>query len=153
MVVNAIAPWEGKLTWVGTPNGGFTQNGEEWKSVDFVLTYIDGKMQERKIFLSAFGLDKVNKIFSVPLGTTIRVVFQPTAREYNEKWFGKNEVFGITIPQAQAQQPVQQGYQQPQGYQPQQAPQQAFAYPQANPVIQPPLFQQPVVHDDLPEGF
>ena len=149
MVVNAIAPWEGRLVWVGTPNGGFSQNGEEWKSVEFVLAYTDGKMQERHIHLNAFGLDKVNKILSVQLGTTIRVVFQPSARQYNDKWYGKNEVFGITIPQqTQVQQP-----QQPQGfppYPPTQMPPQAPVYQQ--PVQQaPPQPQQPLFDDsDIP---
>ena len=130
MVVNAIAPWEGKIAWVGTPSGGVSQQtGEEWKSVEFVLAYTDSKLQERHIHLSAFGVDKVNRILSVPLGTTVRVTFSPTAREYNGKWYGKNEVYGITIqPQAQAQpQPAPQ-YTQPQ-------------YPQPAPVYQQPAPQ------------
>ena len=112
MVVNAIAPWEGKLVWVGTPNGGFTQNGEEWKSVEFVLAYTDGKLQERHIHLNAFGVDKTNRLMNMPLGTMLRVTFSPTAREYNGKWYGKNEVFGITTvqPQAAPQQPVSPAY-------------------------------------------
>ena len=111
MVVNAIAPWEGKLVWVGTPAGGQSQNGEEWKSVDFVLAYTDGKLQERHIHLNAFGLDRVNRLLSLSLGTMLRVSFQPTAREYNGKWFGKNEVFGISVIQPQAQQaPTAQQY-------------------------------------------
>ena len=161
MVVNAIAPWEGKLVWVGTPNGGFSQNGEEWKSVDFVLSYTDGKLQERNICLNAFGTEKVNRLLSTPLGTLLRVTFQPTARQYNDKWFGKNEVFGITLIQQQATQaPVQQAH--PQGYAPQpqyppqygtQLPTQAPAYPQAPPQYtpaQPAAPQPPVVDDDIP---
>ena len=111
MVVNAIAPWEGKLVWVGTPNGGFSQNGEEWKSVEFVLSYTDGKLQERNIYLNAFGTEKVNRLVSTPVGTMLRVTFQPTAREYNGKWYGKNEVFGITVlqPESQVRQAPQQG--------------------------------------------
>jgi len=160
MVVNAIAPWEGKLVWIGTPNGGFTQSGEEWRSVDFVISYTDGKMQERHICLNAFGKEKVDKLFATPLGTTIRVVFQPTAREYNGKWYGKNEVFGITIQQPQQAQPVQQPapqvFQQPQGFYPNQQttqmPPQAPVYPQQPaPVPQPqqPLFQQ-TTEEDIP---
>jgi len=138
MVVNAIAPWEGKLTWVGTPNGGMSQNGEEWKSVDFVLTYTDGKLQERNICLNAFGVDRVNRILSTPLGTMLRVTFQPTARQYNEKWYGKNEVFGITViqPQAQPQQPAPQY--------PPQYPMQGTQMPPQTPAYQAPVYQQPV---------
>ena len=144
MVVNAIAPWEGKLVWVGTPNGGFSQNGEEWKSVDFVLSYTDGKLQERNIYLNAFGTDKVNKLLSLPLGTLLRVVFQPTAREYNDKWFGKNEAFGITVIQQQQTAPAPQP-QFPQ-YPPQQYPQYGTQMPPQAPVYQQPAPQpqQPV---------
>lgn len=158
MVVNAIAPWEGKLIWVGTPNGGFNQNGEEWKSVEFAISYTDGKLQERQILFSTFGIEKVNRITNMPLGTMLRVNFQPTARQYNDKWYGKNDVFGISVIQQQV--PVQQAP--PQGYAPQpqytpqygtQIPQQAPAFPPAQPQYtpaQPPVQQPPVVDDDIP---
>lgn len=152
MVVNAIAPWEGKLIWVGTPNGGFNQNNEEWKSVEFAISYTDGKLQERQILFSAFGVDKVNRITSTPLGTMLRVTFQPTARQYNDKWYGKNDVFGISIIQPQAQPPVQQAPQYPPQYGTQ-MPQQAPAYPPAPPQYapaRPTAPQPPVVDDDIP---
>lgn len=138
MVVNAIAPFEGKLIWVGTPNGGNTQSGEEWKSVEFVISYTDGKLQERNICLNAFGVDRVNRILSTPLGTMLRVTFQPTARQYNEKWYGKNEVFGINTiqPQAQPQQPAPQY--------PPQYPVQGTQMPPQTPAYQAPVYQQPV---------
>ena len=146
MVVNAIAPWEGRLTWVGTPNGGQSQNGEEWKSVEFVLAYTDSKLQERHIHLNAFGADRVNKILSCPIGTTLRVTFQPTAREYNGKWYGKNEVFGITFPQPQQQTQAQPAPQPAPQYPPQfgtQMPQQAPVYQQPAPqFVQPAPVQQ-----------
>lgn len=152
MVVNAIAPWEGKLIWVGTPNGGFNQNGEEWKSVEFAISYTDGKLQERQILFSAFGIEKVNRITNMPLGTLLRVTFQPTARQYNEKWYGKNEVFGISVVQQQAQPPVQQAPQYPPQYGTQ-MPQQAPAYPPAQPQYapaRPTAPQPPVVDEDIP---
>ena len=152
MVVNAIAPWEGKLIWVGTPNGGFNQNGEEWKSVEFAISYTDGKLQERQILFSAFGIEKVNRITNMPLGTLLRVTFQPTARQYNEKWYGKNEVFGISVVQQQAQPPVQQAPQYPPQYgtqMPQQAPACPPAQPQYAPA-RPTAPQPPVVDEDIP---
>ena len=147
MVVNAIAPWEGKLIWVGTPSGGQSQNGEEWKAVEFALSYTDGKLQERNICLNAFGVDRVNKLLSTPLGTMLRVTFQPTAREYNGKWFGKNEVFGISVLQPQTTQAPPQGY----APQPQYPPQgttmpQAPAYPQQG--YAPQQAQQPAPQGD-----
>ena len=96
---------------------------------------------------SGFGVDKVNRILSIPLGTTVRVTFSPTAREYNGKWYGKNEVYGITIqPQAQAQpqpapQPAPQ-YAQPQYAQPQ------YAQPQ---YAQPQYAQPMAVPQNIPE--
>ena len=158
MVVNAVAPWEGQLIWVGTPNGGFSQNGEEWKSVDFVLSYTDGKLQERNICLNAFGTEKVNRLLSTPLGTLLRVTFQPTARQYNEKWYGKNEVFGISVIQQQTQ-PAPQGYAPQPQFPPQGTaiPKQAPAYP-AQPSYPQPQYapapqaipQPPVVDEDIP---
>lgn len=97
MIVNAIAPFEGELIWVGTPSSGQTRSKEEWKSVDFVLKYTDGKMQEAHICCNAFGVDRVNRLLAMPIGTTLRVTFQPSAREYNGKWYGKNEVLGISV--------------------------------------------------------
>ena len=97
MIVNAIAPYEGELVWVGTPSSGQTRSNEEWKSVDFVLKYTDGRMQENHICLNAYGVDKVNRIINFPIGTTLRVTFQLSAREYKDKWYGKNEVLGITV--------------------------------------------------------
>lgn len=153
MVVNAIAPWEGKLTWVGTPNGGQSQNGEEWKSVEFVLTYTDSKLQERHIHLNAFGVDRVNKILSCPIGTQLRVTFQPTAREYNGKWYGKNEVFGITFPQPQVQ--TQAAQTAPQ-YTPQfgtQMPPQAPVYQQPAQFVQPTPVQPAPVQQPMSPAY
>ena len=131
---------------MGTPNGGNTQSGEEWKSVEFVISYTDGKLQERNICLNAFGVDRVNRILSTPLGKMLRVTFQPTARQYNEKWYGKNEVFGINTiqPQAQPQQPAPQY--------PPQYPVQGTQMPPQTPAYQAPVYQQPV-QAPAPQGF
>lgn len=143
MLVNAVAPWEGQLVWVGTPNGGYSQtNGQEWKSVDFTLKYQDHQMQEQHITFSAFGVDKVDKLLATPLGTTVRVTWSPDTRESrgqdgSVKWWPKLSAFGITVPQSQpGQQPVypQQQFQQqaPQQYPPQGTPMppQALVYQQ-----------------------
>ena len=87
----------------------------------------------------------------------LRVTFQPTARQYNDKWFGKNDVFGISVIQQQAQTAPQYAPQ-PQ-YPPQGTaiPQQAPAYP-AHPAYQQPQYapaqpavqHPPVADDDIP---
>ena len=149
MVVNAVAPWEGQLIWVGTPNGGFSQtNGQEWKSVEFALKYTDMRLQEKHIVFSAFGLDIVNRILSIPIGTQVRVTWGPDARSSQQqdgsvKWYGKFSAFGVTAVQQTATQvvtqPSQQVYQQP-------APQQ-FA-PPASPAYQ--QLVRPEQEEDLP---
>lgn len=150
MVTNSVSPFEGALVWVGTPSQGTSQStGLPWKVVDFVLKYTDHKMQEQYMVLTASGVERVDKLLSLPIGTMLRVDFQITARksDYNgqEKWWGSLAVFRITpvvmqqAQQSQPQQPVQQGLNIP-TYPPQQQP--------AYPVQQP---QAPIApEDDLP---
>ena len=97
MTTNAVAPWEGRLFWVGTPNGGRNRNGEEWKSVDFALEYQDHQMQEQRIVFSVFGVEKVDRLLNIPIGTEIRVTRTPDAREYNGKWFPKFNALGFRV--------------------------------------------------------
>lgn len=157
MLVNAVAPWEGALVWVGTPNGGFSQSGQEWKSVDFTLKYQDHQMQERFITFSVFGLDKVNKLLSTPIGTVIRVTWVPETREARQqdgsvKWWPKLSALNIATPQAQPVQQPQQGYGQP-AYP--QYPQQGTAIPPQAPAYQQPqqpLFQQPAPAPSVSTG-
>lgn len=162
MVTNSVSPYEGALVWVGQPSSGISQTtGQTWKVVDFVLKYTDGQMQERFIALNASGVERVDKLLSLPLGTILRVDFQITARksEYNgqEKWWGTLSVFRITpVPQQQAQtgptaqsQPVQQG----QNFPPYPPQQQAYgAQPAMQQPIQQPMMPMPAVksEDDLP---
>ena len=166
MVVNAVAPWEGQLIWVGTPNGGFSQtSGQEWKSVEFAVKYTDMRLQEKHIVFSAFGLEIVNRILSIPIGTTVRVTWSPEARSAQQqdgsvKWYGKLSAFGVTAVQQTAAQPTTQPAQQyapqPQFHQqaapaPQQAPAypaQPAAYPQPQYAITPQAVPQPPVQDD-----
>ena len=149
MVVNAVAPWEGQLVWVGTPNGGFSQQtGQEWKSVDFALKYIDMRLQEKHIVFSAFGLDIVNRILSFPIGTHVRVTWSPDARMAQQqdgsvKWYGKFSAFGVTnIQQTQQAAPQPTAQPTPQGYAA--YPQQGTAIPPQAPAYQAqPSYQQP----------
>ena len=146
MVVNAVAPWEGQLIWVGTPNGGFSQQtGQEWKSVEFALKYTDMRLQEKNIVFSAFGLDITNRILSIPLGSTVRVSWSPSARQGQDgRWWGKCEAFGVTAvqPQAAPLQVAQPTAPAPQAY----APQGYQQFPQTGTQVPPqaPAYQQPV---------
>ena len=98
MQTNETAPFEGQLVWVGTPRSGRKKSGEEWRSVDFVLKYTTASGKEDHIMFSAFGIEKVNTVLSTEIGAKLRVTYSPTAREYNGKWFGSNNVWGVYDP-------------------------------------------------------
>lgn len=104
MPVNAVAPWEGELVWVGEPNSGKTQNGKEWMSVDFTLKYQDSQMNEKHITFNVFGADKVEKLLKMPEGTMLKVVWWPDANEArNGKWYPKLSAISIGLAQTQKQ--------------------------------------------------
>lgn len=156
MVTNSISPFEGALVWVGQPSSGTSQTtGQPWKVVDFVLKYTDHKMQEQFMVLTASGVERVDKLLTLPLGTVLRVDFQITARksDYNgqEKWWGSLSVFRITPVVAQqaqpAQQPAQQGPQTP-GQWPVYPPQQPVYQQPQQPMQAPASMETP--SDDLP---
>jgi len=98
MKTNDTAPFEGELVWVGDPRSGRTRNGDEWLSVDFVLKYTTATGKDDHIMFNAFGVDKVNVVLATEIGARLRVTYSPTAREYNGKWFGKNNVWGVYDP-------------------------------------------------------
>lgn len=173
--INAVAPWEGLLHWIGVPTEGVSQNtGNPWKRVDFTLKYVDHQMREKFIVFSLSGPDKVNRLLATPLGTTLRVTWLPDANNYTDtsgavKWFPKYEAIGFYAVQAQPQSgtQVQQNPAAPQyppqngGFVPntQNVPQQPqFAQPQypQYPQNYPPQYQQPTYQDnpgDLPPGL
>ena len=107
--LNAVSPWMGELAWVGDPRTGTSRKGNEWKSVDFVRKYADLQGNEGHILFSTFGAEKVDKILSAPPGTTVKVMWRPTAHEYNGKWFGKLDVYDVSVagnrPQPQTTEP------------------------------------------------
>lgn len=99
MAINAVAPWEGALEWVGEPNEGKTQAGKDWKSVDFTLKYTDSQMNEKFITFSAFGVDRVDKLLSLPIGTMLKVVWWPESNVARStgKWYPKLSVISIGL--------------------------------------------------------
>lgn len=103
MAENAVAPWVGALEWVGEPNEGQGQNGQ-WKSVDFALKYTDHQMNEKSIAFSAFGVDLVDKLLSLPIGTMLKVVWWPEANwsQKTGKYYPKNQVISIGLAKGEA---------------------------------------------------
>ena len=100
MKVNKVAPWEGELVWVDNPRTGKTKKGSDWKSVDFTLKFKDDQSNERHITFNTFGLERVNKVLSAPLGSKLRVAWKPESREYNGKWWQKLDAYDITVIEA-----------------------------------------------------
>lgn len=137
MNVNMVAPYEGVLEWVGAPNGGVSQNsGNEWKTVDFVLKYMDHQMQDQHIVFSLSGVDKVNRLLATPVGTRIRVTWTPGARKWvnqqgETKWFAQYNALGFLAINDNNAAP--QGYQQQPRTQYNQQPAQSYQQPRQNP--------------------
>lgn len=97
MKENKVSSFEGELVWKDAPRTGKTKAGKDWSSIDFVIKYNDGQGNERKILFNVFGNELVNTVIASDLGSVLRVDWRPNAREYNGKWYGNNEVYGITV--------------------------------------------------------
>lgn len=95
MKTNKVAPWEGRLVWVGTPRTGKSRNGNDWSSVDFVIEYTDEQGKERHVMFNLFGNEKVNQLFTYPVGTKLRVKWSPEARESNGRWWSQNSAYEV----------------------------------------------------------
>ena len=108
MKYNKVAQFQGELVWVDNLRSGKTKTGRDWSSIDFVLKYTDEQDNERHIMFNVFGNEKVNTIYSAKLGSTIRVAWNPVAREYNGKWFSKNDAYDITVLDTNVEEPKPQ---------------------------------------------
>lgn len=159
MHINMVAPYQGILDWVGTPNEWSSQaTGETGKTVSFNVKYLDHQMQERLITFELSSSRLVDQLLTLPIGTEIRVAWRPTTKRYEKdgvlRYFPAFSAFAFRVipPGEQTkplpdQRPAQRAPQQ-QAYQ-QQAYQQPAGYGQ-QPVYQqqPPFDQGPT--DDLP---
>lgn len=102
MAINAVAPWEGELVWLGEVNKGKTSTGQEWKSVDFTLRYEDQQMNEKFMTFSVFGVGKVNQLLGYKEGTRLKVLWWPESNQAkNGKYYPKNSVISIYLAEPQ----------------------------------------------------
>ena len=102
MAVNAVAPWEGELVWVGDVVKGESRNGNVWKSVEFTLKYQDSQMNEKFITFSIFGKEKVEYITTLELGVMLRVTWWPESNQgKNGRYYSKNSVINVGRAQEQ----------------------------------------------------
>ena len=96
MAINAVAPWEGELIWIGEVNRGKTNSGAEWKSVEFALKYEDSQMNEKEIVFSLFGAGKVSSFSEYKVGDWLKVVWWPECNQgKNGKYYSKNNVLAV----------------------------------------------------------
>lgn len=111
MKTNKVAPYEGKLIWLGEMRQGTSQRGTDWQSIDFVIEYPDGQ-RNKNILFNAFGAEKVGLLMATAIGTKLLVEWEPEARESNGKWWGKNAALDIKVADATpetAKQPLPDG--------------------------------------------
>ena len=92
--INEMPPVKGFLHWVGDVKEGKTKNGDDYKTVDFVLTWKDGQYDRYALF-NIWSVDRVNILKRIPLGTELEVYFSLSAREWDGMWFAKNSVIGF----------------------------------------------------------
>ena len=101
MYENMVAPFRGILEWVDTPAGGVSKKGNDWKSVVFTLKYIDNNMSEKYIVFKLMGVEAVDRLLSVPLGTELRVTWRPGGSRFKRAdgslcWFAQNIAVSVT---------------------------------------------------------
>ena len=96
-VLNAVSPWLGRIVWVGEPRTGKSKKGNEWKSVDFTLTYKDVQDQDQNITFSLFGSEKVEAIQKAGIGAMVKVMWRPDSHEYQGKWYSKFDAYDVTV--------------------------------------------------------
>ena len=94
MKINKVAPYEGDLVWLGDMHSGTSKQGKDWQSIDFTIRYSDGQ-RDKHITFNAFGADRVGMLMSLPIGTRLRVEWEPDSRESNGKWWSKNAAYEI----------------------------------------------------------
>lgn len=95
-----VSPFHGVLEWVGKPKRGTSQSGNEWKSVNFTLKYLDSQMREQYITFTLSGPDKVDRFLSLQMGTEIKVSWRPISTKYTDKegmeqWFPQLSAFNV----------------------------------------------------------
>ena len=101
LVVNAVAPWQGYLHWLGNIREGNGKNGP-WAFADFTLKYSDHKMQEKYITFTISDVDKVKMLKGLQIGTPLKVGWMPDATEntQSERWYPTNRAYNVSVIQA-----------------------------------------------------
>lgn len=98
LVVNAVAPWQGYLHWVGNVKKGDGKNGE-YAFADFTLKYTNSKMQEKFITFSASSIEAVALLERTEIGTPMKVQWFPDTAEdpQRDRWYPKFAAFNVSV--------------------------------------------------------
>ena len=92
--VNQMPPVKGFLHWVGEVKSGTTRSGDDFKAVDFVVTWKEGTYDRFGVF-SLFSVDMVTRLKKLPLGSEIEVYWSLDGQEWNGRWYGRNRAIGF----------------------------------------------------------
>lgn len=115
-----------------------------WTKGGFVIEY--GDEYPRKVAFQFFGSKKAQLVASIPPGCPVHVAFFPESREFNGRYYTELNCSSVNIVSNQPtapQQPMQNPYAMPQGFQ-----QQTVGFPA--PQQQFPQYQQPA---PMPSGL
>lgn len=93
--------FKGKLTYAGEVKQGETKNGKNYATRDFVLEELNPENPQYpmsgvfKIFKMDDYIKSVVDYFP-KVGEVVEVDYSVSAKEYNGRWYGSNDVFKIT---------------------------------------------------------
>jgi len=98
LVVNAVAPWQGYLHWLGNIREGNGKNGP-WAFADFTIRYTDHKMQEKFMTFSIGDVDKIDMLKKLDIGTPLKVGWTPDATENTQadRWYPTNRAYNVSV--------------------------------------------------------
>ena len=98
LVVNAVAPWQGYLHWIGNIREGDGSKGH-WAFADFTLKYSDSKMQEKYITFTVGDAEKVEMLRKLPIGTPLKVSWFPDTTENpnTDRWYPKLVAYNVSV--------------------------------------------------------
>jgi hypothetical protein len=93
----------GKVYKVMPVQSGVGKTGNEWRKIDFVVE-TDAKYDNRICFTA--WSDKVSEVESLGIGQKVKVSFDVSSREYNDRWYTDIKAWKIEADGVTEQQPA-----------------------------------------------
>ena len=99
LVVNAVAPWQGYLHWVGNIREGKSRNGNDYSFCDFTLKYSDHKLQEKYITFTSSTVESVSLLKGLQIGTPLKVGWMPDTQEdtQRDRWYPSFKAYNVSV--------------------------------------------------------